>query len=45
MKFLADENVESLVIAALRTAGHDVAEIPSEASGIRDGEVLGSLGP
>jgi hypothetical protein len=33
MKFLADENVEGLVIQALRAAGHDVAEIGADAFG------------
>ena len=33
MKFLADENVEGLVIKALRAAGHDVAEIAAGAFG------------
>jgi predicted nuclease of predicted toxin-antitoxin system len=39
MKFLADENLETSVMEALRLAGHDVATIPGEA-GIRDNEVL-----
>jgi predicted nuclease of predicted toxin-antitoxin system len=40
MKFFADENVESLVVEALQAAGHDVATVPAEIAGIRDGDVL-----
>jgi predicted nuclease of predicted toxin-antitoxin system len=40
MKFLADENLERLVIEALRAAGHDVATLPAAAAGLRDRDVL-----
>jgi predicted nuclease of predicted toxin-antitoxin system len=40
MKFLADENVEGLVIQALRAAGHDVAEVATDAFGTGDSAVL-----
>jgi predicted nuclease of predicted toxin-antitoxin system len=40
MKFLADENVEGLVVKALQEAGHDVATIAAEFAGIRDRDVL-----
>jgi hypothetical protein len=39
MKFLADENLETSVVEALRLAGHDVATVPGQA-GTRDSEVL-----
>jgi predicted nuclease of predicted toxin-antitoxin system len=40
MKFLADENVEGLVIQTLRAAGHDVAEVATDAFGTADSGVL-----
>jgi len=40
MKFLADENIEGLVIKALRAAGHDVAEIAADHFGTGDRDVL-----
>jgi len=41
MKFFGDENLERLVIEALRAIGHDVATIPEEAVGLLDRDVLG----
>lgn len=40
MRFLADENVEGTVIAALRACGHDVAVIADEMAGVKDRAVL-----
>lgn len=40
MKLLADENIESEIVAALRHAGHTVSDIKETAPGIDDTEVL-----
>ena len=40
MRFLADENVERQLVAALRDAGHDVEYIAELAPGSADEEVL-----
>jgi predicted nuclease of predicted toxin-antitoxin system len=40
MRFLADENFPEAAIAALSTAGHDVAWVRKEAPGMADREVL-----
>ncbi|MBL7946044.1 MAG: DUF5615 family PIN-like protein [Flavobacteriales bacterium] len=41
MRLVADESVEFFVVAALRTAGHEVYSIAEEDHGITDVEVLG----
>lgn len=40
MDLVADESVDGQVIAALRTAGHQVVSIGEEFHGIKDSEVL-----
>jgi predicted nuclease of predicted toxin-antitoxin system len=40
MRFLANENIPSALIAALRAAGNDVVWVRTEAAGSRDQEVL-----
>lgn len=40
MNLLADESVESEIVAALRRAGHEVADIKELSPGIEDAEVL-----
>lgn len=40
MKLLADESIESEIVAALRRAGHEVADIKEFSPGIEDAEVL-----
>lgn len=40
MRFLANENVPKLLVAALRAAGHDVAWIRQDAPGSADFDVL-----
>src|SRR5258708_12360477 len=40
MRFLADENFPGDAVTALRTSGHDVLWIRTDASGITDQEVL-----
>lgn len=40
MKFLADENVESPIVAGLRAAGHDVLYITEVGGSPSDGEVI-----
>ncbi len=40
MRFLADENVEGLLINTLRTEGHDVAQIGRDSAGLGDHDVL-----
>ncbi len=40
MKFLADENIDSQIVARLRIEGHDVAYIAELAAGISDEQVL-----
>ena len=40
MRFLADENIASIVVARLRTAGHDVVAIAETAAGASDDQVL-----
>ena len=40
MKCVADENVDSAIETALRSAGHDVWYVAEEARGILDDEVL-----
>ncbi|MGE3467115.1 MAG: DUF5615 family PIN-like protein [Pyrinomonadaceae bacterium] len=40
MKLLADESIESEFVAALRSAGHEVADIKELSPGIEDAEVL-----
>ena len=41
MRRVADESVEFFIVAALRTAGHEVYFIAEEDHGIADEEVLG----
>ena len=40
MKILADENIESEIVTALRLAGHSVSDIKETSPGIEDVEVL-----
>jgi len=40
MRFLADENVESAVVEALRHLGHDILEVGEVNPGIDDGAVV-----
>jgi len=40
MRFLADENIASIVVRRLRTAGHDVVAIAETAPGASDDRVL-----
>jgi predicted nuclease of predicted toxin-antitoxin system len=40
MKILADESIESEIVAALREAGHSVADIKETSPGIEDEQVL-----
>jgi predicted nuclease of predicted toxin-antitoxin system len=40
MKLLADESVESEIVAALRSVGHEVADIKELSPGIDDARVL-----
>lgn len=40
MRFVADENVDLGIVAALRAAGHDVWYVAEQASGLDDSEVL-----
>lgn len=40
MNCVADENVDSLIVRQLRTAGHDVWYVAEQAPGIDDDEVL-----
>jgi predicted nuclease of predicted toxin-antitoxin system len=40
MRFFADENLESRIIAGLRDRGHDVATVPWEGRGSSDSLVL-----
>lgn len=40
MKCVADENVDSAIVTALRSVGHDVWYVAEEARGILDDEVL-----
>lgn len=41
MRIIADENVHSVVVASLRTAGHEVEWIAETASGVGDRDILG----
>jgi predicted nuclease of predicted toxin-antitoxin system len=40
MRFLADENVDSQIVSALRGAGHEVAYVAELEPGISDDQVL-----
>ncbi|MFQ5739316.1 MAG: DUF5615 family PIN-like protein [Acidobacteriota bacterium] len=40
MKCVADENVDSSIVTALRDSGHDVWYVAEEKRGIEDDEVL-----
>lgn len=40
MRFLADENLERLIVERLQGLGHDVATIPADAAGNPDSAVL-----
>ena len=40
MKLLADESIESGIVAALRRVGHEVVDIKELSPGIEDSEVL-----
>jgi predicted nuclease of predicted toxin-antitoxin system len=40
MRFLADENVPSIAIAALAAAGHDITSVRRATPGASDGDVL-----
>lgn len=40
MKWVADENVDSSIVEALRKSGHEVWYVAEEAVGIEDDEVL-----
>ena len=40
MRILADENLESEIVAALRQAGHSVSDIKETSPGIEDADVL-----
>lgn len=40
MRILADENIESEIVAALRDAGHDVSDVKELAPGAEDSDVL-----
>lgn len=40
MRFLADENIPGDAVAALRSAGHDVKWIRTDAPGMKDTDIL-----
>jgi predicted nuclease of predicted toxin-antitoxin system len=40
MRFLANENVPRLIVAALQTMGHDIAWVRTAAPGTADRDVL-----